>query len=211
MQIKSVPTGLAAVALALLLTGCGGAPTEPVTTVPSAEESEPAEAVDEPEETQPEGTRENPIPYGGSVTIEEPGEAGGDAWVVTVNEPADITELIVSEAMELYDGDEAYVASSRPAEGEIHLGVSGTVQRLLDTPGDPFLALDVQFITSDGRTLETAPFSTDTSPWLMDIGEMYAPASSSFTEVFSVPAGTTGQVLITATDTGERFYFGAAE
>lgn len=201
--------GIIAIA-ALTFTACATAQPaenkpEDVAPVAAPEETEDAQA----ETAAPEGTRESPIPYGESYTFADVGEAGGDAWTVTINEPADVTQAIIDEAVALYDGDESYVSYSRPDEGEIFVGVSGTVERLLDHPEDPGFALDVALISEDGRTLDMSEQYLEASPPLLDLEEMYAPATADFTEVITAPEGTTGQVLVTMLNTNERIYFGA--
>lgn len=200
--------GIIAIA-ALTFTACA-------TEQPTEDKSEDVAPVAAPEETEdaqaepaaPEGTRESPIPYGESYTFAEIGEAGGDAWTVTIHEPADVTQAIIDEAIALYDGDEEYVKHSRPEDGTMFLGVTGTVERLLEHPEDPGFALSVDVISSDGHTINAYGPSLDASPALMDLDEMYAPATADFTEVLTAPEGTTGQVLVTLNNTGERIYFG---
>ena len=197
---------LGVVTVGVALTGC---------SAPAVGENEDAPVVAESsapivteEAIVQEGTRETPIPFGGSATVQELGEAGGDAWTVSIAQPYDVSQVILDEAKELFGDDESYLASYRPPEGQIYLGVPLSITRLLDIPEDPFFALTVEFVTSDGRTVQKSNQYSRANPPLMDVGEMYAPATAAATEVFLVPAGTTGQVLLTESNSGARFYFG---
>lgn len=163
------------------------------------------------EQEQPRGTRENPIPFGESVTFEDLGEAGGPAWTVTVDEPRDMGPEILAAAIELYGADdESYLASSRPQPGTLFMGYTGTVERLLDYPAAPGYDLETDLIGSDGNTYNMLTLGVGgPEEYLVNIAEMYAPATARFSDVQVVPEGVTaGQVLVTMTNTGERVYFG---
>jgi hypothetical protein len=193
------------------LAGCTGDPAPQLSTTRefSAEPVPEEAAVDV-------GTRDNPLVFGVSATILELGEVdeegevegGGDGWTVTINQPIDVTAAIVDKAMADYDGNEDYVYASRPDEGMMWLGVPGTVQRLLDTPMTPSSAITVQFVTSDGTTLNPAAQHHPEIGWLMDSLQLFAPASYDFMEVFEVPIGESGDVLVTGRESYQQFFWG---
>lgn len=74
------------------------------------------------------------------------------------------------------------------------MGYTGTVERL----------------GSDGNTYNMLTLGVGgPEEYLVNIAEMYAPATARFSDVQVVPEGVTaGQVLVTMTNTGERVYFG---
>ena len=65
-------------------------------------------------------------------------------------------------------------------------------------------------IGSDGNTYNMLTLGVGApEEYLVNIAEMYAPATARFSDVQVVPEGVTaGQVLVTMTNTGERVYFG---
>lgn len=192
------------IAFGMALAGCAAATEakEPTTT--------PEPSVEAVEEAAPQGTRENPVPFGESYTFENLGEAGGPAWTVTIDEPRDMGAEILAEATELYGDDESYLATFRPEPGTIFLGYTGTVERLLDTPADPGSDLDNALIGTDGNTYNAIVLGIGgPEEALVNIAEMYSPATARFSDVQVVPEGVdAGQVLITMRNTGESIYFG---
>lgn len=201
---------LGVAALGLLLTGCGAAESAPAGSAPAAE----AEVETTPTQeaaVEPAGTRANPIPFGEAYTFEDIGEAGGPAWKVTIDQPRDMGEEILAEAVELYGDDESYLQYSRPEAGEVFLGYTGTLERLLDYPMAPGYDLTTEIVGSDGNTYNAITLGVGGPEGsISNIPDMYAPATARFSDVQVVPEGVTaGQVLVTMRNTGERIYFGA--
>jgi hypothetical protein len=188
---------------AFVLAGCAGTPA------PATPSATPAPTVTEQED--PRGSRTNPFPFGEPVVIEVEGETDGPAWEVTVDQPRDMSAEILAAAVEAYgDEDESYLASSRPEPGTTFAGFTGTVERLIDTPAQPGADLDTAVIGSDGQTYDSLTlFVSPPEDYLSDISEMYRPATAAFSNIQVVPEGTTvQQVLVIATFTGARYYFG---
>lgn len=157
-----------------------------------------------------EGTRQNPIPFGQSYTFEDLGEAGGPAWTVTIDQPYDMGEEILADAIATYGDNEDYLIYARPEAGTIFLGYTGTVERLLDFPSSPGSDLDLAIVGSDGNTYNAITLGVGgPEENIVNISEMYAPATARFSDVQIVPEGVTaGQVLVTMRNTGEAIYFG---
>lgn len=194
--------------LGLLLTGCGAAESAPAESAPIAE-AEPT-PTQEAAEAEAAGTRSNPIPFGQSYTFDDIGEAGGPAWTVTIDQPRDMGEEILAAARELYGDDESYLQYSRPEAGTVFMGYTGTLERLLDYPMAPGYDLDVAVVGSDGNTWSAITAGVGgPEENIVNIGEMYAPATARFSDVQALPEGiTVAQVLVTMRNTGERIYFG---
>jgi hypothetical protein len=210
--VRVFPVALAAMLALGAIAGCAGDPAPQVSTTRDFG----AEPVPEEAAVELMGTRDDPLRFGASATILDIGEVdeegevegGGDGWSVTINQPIDVTAAIVDKAMADYGGNEDYVYASRPRDGMMWLGVPGTVQRLQDAPLTPSSAMTVQIVTSEGTTLDPAAQHHPEVGRLMDSLEMYAPASYDFMEVFEVPIGTTGDVLVTGRDSYQRFFWG---
>lgn len=208
-RIATLVLGVATVGVAL--TGCGA---------PAVGENEDASAVAESsapivteEAIVPQGTtRDNPIPFAESYTFEDIGEAGGPAWKVTIDQPYDMGEEILADAVATYGDNEDYLQYSRPEAGTIFLGYTGTVERLLDFPMSPGSDLDIAIVGSDGNTYNAITmYVGGPEENIVNISEMYAPATARFSDVQVVPEGVTAaQVLVTMRNTGERIYFGTA-
>lgn len=91
---------LGAMVAGAALTGCSApAPGENEDAPVAAESSAP---VITEEAVVDEGSRQNPIPFGQSYTFEDLGEAGGPAWTVTIDQPYDMGEEILADAVETY-------------------------------------------------------------------------------------------------------------
>lgn len=195
---------------AIALAGCSAEPErQDAATTPEATPEQVEEVADEVVEP---GSRENPIPFGESYTFEDLGEAGGPAWTVIIDEPRDMSEEILADAVATYGDDESYLATFRPEPGTTFLGYTGTLERLLDWPASPGSDLDTALIGSDGNTYNMLVFGIGgPEEDLVNISEMYAPATSRFSNVQVVPEGVAAeQVLVTMQNTGERIYFGDA-
>lgn len=194
-------------AMGMLLTGCGAAETAPAESAPVAE-AQPTPTQEAAAE--PAGTRQNPVPFGEAYTFEDIGEAGGPAWKVTIDQPRDMSAEILAAAVEKYGDDESYLAPSRPEAGTTFVGYTGTLERLLDTPMAPGYDLELAVVGSDGNTYNAIAFGVGgPEENIVNIAEMYAPATARFSDVQVVPEGVTaGQVLVTMRNTGERIYFG---
>ena len=195
-------------AMVLLLTGCGAAESAPAESAQVAQ-SEPAPTPTQ-DVAEPAGTRTNPVPFGESYTFEDIGEAGGPAWKVTIDQPRDMGEEILADAVGKYGDNEDYLKYARPEAGSIFLGYTGTVERLLDFPMSPGTDLDLAIIGSDGNTYNRLAFGVGgPEENIVNIAEMYAPATARFSDVQVVPQGVAAaQVLVTMRNTGERIYFG---
>lgn len=159
-----------------------------------------------------QGTRNNPIPFGQAYTFEDIGEAGGPAWKVTIDEPYDMGEEILADAVAKYGDNEDYLVYARPEAGTIFLGYTGTAERLLEYPAQPGSDLDLAIVGSDGKTYEAITMGVGgPEENIVNISDMYAPASARFSDVQIVPQGVTAaQVLVTMRNTGEAIYFGTA-
>lgn len=207
-RIGAMVLGAAIVGAAL--TGCSAPAAVQEEDAPVAAESS-APIVTEEAIVQ-KGTRDNPIPFAESYTFEDIGEAGGPAWKVTIDQPYDMGEEILADAIATYGDNEDYLVYARPEAGTIFLGYTGTVERLLDFPMSPGGDLDIAIVGSDGNTYNAITMGVGgPEENIVNISEMYAPATARFSDVQIVPEGVTAaQVLVTMRNTGERIYFGSA-
>lgn len=200
---------IGAVAMVLLLTGCGTA-TPPAAETSQAVKSEETTPIPTAEAPELAGTRENPIPFAQAYTFEDIGEAGGPAWKVTIDQPRDMGPEILADAVSKYGDNEDYLQYARPEAGKLFIGYTGTLERLLDFPMAPGYDLELAIVGSDGNTYNALTMGVGgPEENIVNIAEMYAPATARFSDVQVMPEGVTAaQVLVTMRNTGERIYFG---
>lgn len=84
------------------------------------------------------------------------------------------------------------------------------MERLLDFPSSPGSDLELALVGSDGNTYNAITIGVGgPEENIVNIADMYAPATARFSDVQIVPEGVSGgQVLVTMRNTGEAIYFG---
>ena len=170
---RSVVLTSAVLALAAVLAACGSTTTNKVAPPAAAPASAATEAPAAP--TGKAGTRTNPAAIGQVVTISE---SGVPKWEVSLSAPS----LDATAAAAANEFNEPAPAS------QVYAEVTVNVKRLDSTPADPYFDLDVEFVSAAGTTHSPLDNSVSIDKGaLMDLGEMYAPATGSGAVIIAIP------------------------
>lgn len=189
--MKNKLTALSVAALIFGLAACStGAeikPAAPASTQAAATEEtftyeepteEPAleQETEEPTKEAAEiGTRKNPAPYkDNTVTLFNSGVEEWEVGITKVNLNAN--KVIANENM----------FNEPPAKGNVYVMATVDATYLGDESGLPWIDLDFQFVSADGRSFDEASVVQPDS--LSDVADLYEGASGNGNVVFEVPS-----------------------